>query len=195
VTENLLRTFVSVTVPHQVLTLQEMLKTTISYSEKNLKWSKPGQIHLTLKFIGYTPPDAVDKINKILEDVAKRHSWMEFTVSGTGCFPTQERPRVLWVGLDGADKILLNFVNDINQSLENLGFPKEEKEFIPHITFGRITYPPPKTPNVVSFLNTKYDPIPMSITRIRLISSELFPNGPIYSILGTHFLASKEGKK
>ena len=194
-TENLLRTFVSVTVPNQVLTLQEMLKTTISHNEKNLKWIKPGQIHLTLKYIGYTPPDSVDQINKTLEDVVKRHSWMEFTVSGTGCFPAPQRPRVLWVGLNGADKTLINFINDINHSLEKLGFSKEEKEFIPHITFGRITYPPKNTPDVDSFLNTKYDPIPMSITRIRLISSELFPNGPIYSILGTHFLASKEGKK
>ncbi len=194
-TKNLLRTFVSVTVPNQVLTLQEMLKTTVSDKEKNLRWSKPGQIHLTLKFIGFTPPDAIDQINKTLGEVVKRHSWMEFTVSGTGCFPSQKRPRVLWVGLDGSGKTLLNFVNDINQSLVKYGFPQEEKEFIPHITFGRITYPPKNTPDVDSFLKTKYDPIPMSITRIRLISSELFPNGPIYSILGTHFLASKEGKK
>lgn len=194
-TKNLLRTFVSVTVPNQVLTLQEMLKTTVSDKEKNLRWSKPGQIHLTLKFIGFTPPDAIDQINKTLGEVVKRHSWMEFTVSGTGCFPSQKRPRVLWVGLDGSGKALLNFVNDINQSLVKHGFPQEEKEFIPHITFGRITYPPKNTPDVDSFLKTKYDPIPMSITRIRLISSELFPNGPIYSILGTHFLASKEGKK
>ena len=48
-----------------------MLKTTISHNEKNLKWVKPGQIHFTLKFIGYTPPDAVEQINKTLENVVK----------------------------------------------------------------------------------------------------------------------------
>ena len=41
----------------------------------------------------------------------------------------------------------------------------------------------------------KYEPISISITRVRFICSELFPNGPIYSILGTHFLKTKGSKE
>ena len=74
--EQLLRTYISVTVPKELLSLQEMLKTTIVFKEKNLKWVKSGQIHLTLKFIGYTPPDLIDKINNILSEVVKRHEWI-----------------------------------------------------------------------------------------------------------------------
>ena len=192
--DHLLRTFISVTVPKEILSLQEMLKTTIDFKGKNLKWVKSGQIHLTLKFIGYTPPDSVDKINGILSEVVKRHEWIELFVTGTGCFPVPKRPRVLWLGMSGAINKLNNFVSDINVSLEKLGFPIEEKEFIPHITIGRVSYPPKSTPDISTFLQAKFESISMSVTRVRFMCSELFPNGPIYSILGTHFLATKGGK-
>tara|TARA_Y100000031_G_scaffold132650_1_gene153915 strand:- start:198 stop:491 length:294 start_codon:yes stop_codon:yes gene_type:complete len=97
--------------------------------------------------------------------------------------------------MTGTINRLNNFVSDINISLEKLGFPIEEKEFIPHITIGRVSYPPKSTPDISTFLQTKYESIPMSITRVRLICSELFPNGPIYSILGTHFLTTKGSKE
>ena len=193
--DQLLRTFISVTIPKEILSLQEMLKTTIDFKGKNLKWVKSGQIHLTLKFIGYTPPDLVEKINEIISEVVKRHEWIELLVNGTGCFPVPSRPRVLWLGITGTINRLNNFVSDINVSLEKLGFPIEEKEFIPHITIGRVSYPPKSTPDISTFLQTKYESIPMSITRVRLICSELFPNGPIYSILGTHFLTTKGSKE
>ena len=127
--DHLLRTFVSVTVPKEILSLQEMLKTTVDFKGKNLKWVKSGQIHLTLKFIGFTPPDAVDEMNGIFSEVVKRHAWMELIVTGTGCFPVPKRPRVLWLGMAGGINKLNNFVSDINVSLEKLGFPIEEKEF------------------------------------------------------------------
>ena len=189
--DHLLRTFISVTVPNEIISLQEMLKTTVDFKGKNLKWSKPGQIHLTLKFIGHTPPDSLETINMELENIVKRHEWMECSIQGTGCFPVQQRPRILWLGLDGPLTNLKNFVNDINDSLETIGFPREEKEFIPHITIGRVKYPPKTTPDISTFLNVNFNPIPMSVTRIRFMSSELFSGGPIYSILGTHFLTTK----
>ncbi len=120
---------------------------------------------------------------------------MNLTIIGTGCFPVPTRPRILWLGLGGEIDSMKNFVSDINKSLEKLGFPVEEKEFIPHITIGRISYPPKSTPDVSTFLQTKFEPVSMSLTRIRFMSSELFPNGPIYSILGTHFLKSKGEKE
>ncbi len=172
-----------------------MLKTTVDFKGKNLKWVKSGQIHLTLKFIGFTPPDAVDEMNGILGEVVKRHGWMNLSVTGTGCFPVPTRPRILWLGLDGAINKLKFFVSDINVSLEKLGFPIEEKEFIPHITIGRVSYPPKFTPDISTFLRSKFESVSMSVTRIRFMCSELFPNGPIYSILGTHFLTTQGEKE
>ena len=192
---HLIRTFISVTVPKEVISLKEMVMTTVTFKGKNLKWVRTGQLHLTLKFIGYTPPDSIEEINSTLDNIVKRHDPINLSVNGTGCFPVPERPRVLWLGIKDETDRMENLVMDINTSLDKLGFPIEEKEFTPHITIGRVIYPPKNTPDLNLFLKTKFNPVTMSIARIRFISSELFPNGSIYSILGTHFLTPKGEKE
>ena len=189
--ERLLRTFISITLPKKVVVVQEMLKTTIVGKNENLKWVNPGGIHLTLKFLGATPPEAIDDINKVLEKVVEKHNGMEFTLTGTGCFPAPDRPRVLWLGVDGDVPQLQDFVNDIDKKLESLGFPIEEKEFKPHITIARVSYPPKLTPDIGQYLNVAYEPISFNINRIRLMRSELLPDGAVHSILGTYFLKAE----
>ncbi len=186
--ERLLRTFISVTLPNEIVGLSNMLKTTVKPAKDNVKWVNFGNIHLTLKFLGQTPDKATDEINNALKEVVATHKNMELKINGTGCFPTVERPRVLWLGVDGDIGPLKNFVSEIDNKLEILGFPIDSKEYIPHITLARIKYPPKETPDISDFLNTSFEPLKFNINRIRFMSSELFPNGPIYSILGTHFL-------
>src|SRR5210317_37654 len=96
--ERLLRTFISVTLPKEIVSLSKMLQTTIISKKDNVKWSNPGNIHLTLKFLGHTPPKATDEINRILEKTVEKYSNIYLEIKGTGCFPQPERPRVLWLG-------------------------------------------------------------------------------------------------
>jgi len=186
--DRLLRTFISVTLPKKIVSVSDMLKTTVIVKKENVKWVNAGNIHLTLKFLGHTPVEAADEINKVLEKVVVNYSGMELAIIGTGCFPNIERPRVLWVGIDGETNELQQFVTDLDKNLEKLGFPIEGNEFTPHITLARVKYPPKDIPKIANFINTSYEPIKFNVNRIRFMSSELFPNGPIYSILGTHFL-------
>lgn len=188
--EKLLRTFISVTLPKEIVTLSKMLQTTVINKKDNVKWVNPGNIHLTLKFLGHTPPDAINEVKNVLDGVVEKYSTINLEVDGTGCFPSKDRPRVLWLGIDEQITQLQEFVGEINKSLGKIGFPIEEKEFIPHITLARVKYPPKDTPDITDYLNTHYAPIRFNISRIRFMSSELFPNGPIYSILGTHFLGN-----
>ncbi len=186
--ERLLRTFISVTLPKGIVSLSNMLKTTIKTTKDNVNWVNPGNIHLTLKFLGQTPYEATDEINKVLKEAVVSHSVMELEIKGTGCFPKIESPRLLWLGVERNIGQLQNFVADLNIKLEKLGLPIDEKEYTPHITLARIKYPPKDTPDITNFMNTSYEPIKFNINRIRFMSSELFSNGPIYSILGTHYL-------
>jgi 2'-5' RNA ligase len=186
--ERLLRTFISVTLPREIVNLSKMLQTTVTSKKDNVKWVNPGNIHLTLKFLGYTPKDITNDINKVISKIVSTYSSIELNINGTGCFPNSDRPRILWLGVDGELKPFQKLVKDLNSELEKMDFPIEEKDFIPHITLARVKYPPKETPDINKFLNTKYNPINFNISRVRYLSSELFPNGPIYSILGTHFL-------
>jgi 2'-5' RNA ligase len=156
--ERLLRTFISVTLPKKIVSLSEMLQTTVISKKDNIKWVNPGNIHLTLKFLGHTPFEVADEINEVLKQLVVNHSGMELNINGTGCFPKIERPRVLWLGVGGQISQLQDFVIDLNKELEKLGFPLEENEFIPHITLARIKYPPKDTPDISNFINTSYEP-------------------------------------
>jgi len=186
--DRLLRTFISVTLPKKIVSVSDMLKTTVIAKKENVKWVNAGNIHLTLKFLGHTPLEVTDKVNQVLEKIVLNYLGMELAISGTGCFPNIERPRVLWLGVDGETNKLQEFVTDLNAKLETLGFPNDEIEYSPHITLARIKYPPKDIPEINNYINTSFEPIKFNINRIRFMSSELFPNGPIYSILGTHFL-------
>ncbi len=194
-TDKLLRTFISVTVPKEVVMVQDMLKTTIQLQKGNVRWVTRGQIHLTLKFLGHTPPEDVHKIDSIIEQIMTHHGPIDLVVKGTGNFPDPRRPRTLWLGLDGNIEALTALTQEINNELEPLGYPIEDSTFVPHITIARIKYPPHWTPDITSFLNTSYEPIPMIVNRIRFMASELLPNGPIHSILGTHFSKSTDIEK
>ncbi|HIB53072.1 MAG TPA: RNA 2',3'-cyclic phosphodiesterase [Candidatus Marinimicrobia bacterium] len=193
--ERLLRTFISVTVPNEIIPLRDMLKTTVKHQKKNLRWVITGQIHLTLKFLGFAPPDVIDELNSIIAKVISRYTKIDLTVTGTGCFPVPTRPRVLWLGMTGQTATLTSLVSDLNTALEPLGFPAEEQKVVPHITLARIKYPPKHTPDISAFLQTTYDPILMTVSRVQFTRSELFPDGPVYSILGTHFLAPEDKRR
>ena len=186
----LIRTFIAIPVPESVFVLQGNLKNTIAKKTGKVRWIKRDQLHLTLKFMGDTPEGSIDDVRGVMQKIANQMTPFKIFIQGVGCFPKIERPRVIWVGLDGQIDKLNHLVTAVHDGLHPLGFPREEKEFHPHITMARAKYPQKKTPDISSFLNTTYEPIPFRIEKIQFISSELFPNGPVYTILGTHFFGN-----
>ena len=184
----LLRTFLSVPVPSEIVRLQKELKTVVNNDGAIVNWVRNDNIHLTLKFIGDTPEDDVDQIGHTIKDITGSTQSMQFKISGTGCFPKKERPRILWLGIDGDLIPLQTLVTKINEELDILGYPKEEKNYIPHLTLARIKYPQKHTPDISSFLDTVYEPIQLQINKIHFMRSELFFKGSVYTILETQFL-------
>ena len=187
---NLIRTFIAVPVPQQVLELQNYLKSTVSGKSGKIDWVRSDQLHLTLKFLGDTTESSIGRVQSTIKNITKETSPFDLKIQGTGCFPKVERPRVMWAGIEGAIKSLYDLLEMIQIKLDPLGFPKDIKPFHPHITLGRAKYPQKRTPDISTFLNSNYDSIPFRIEKVQYISSELFPNGPIYTILSTHFFGN-----
>lgn len=185
--DRLLRTFISVPVPESVLILQQRLKTLVPISSGKIKWVRQSQIHLTLKFLGHTPVEYIPKIQDLLTSCLDGIRPIELYIGGTGCFPRKERPRILWLGVNGEVPLLQNLVNKLDTELISFGFPVEEKEYLPHITLGRAKYPQKHTPDISKFLSAEVTEIPFKVEKIQFTSSELFPNGPVYTILNTQY--------
>ena len=183
--ELLLRTFLCIPVPLEVKSKKNMLFSTIQYSSSKINWVKNENLHLTLKFIGYTRESYIPKIIKKVNNVTSNFDPFRLYVNGTGCFPKKERPRTLFMGIEGRINLLNNLVRDIEIQLEKLDFPKDRFNYLPHITIARVNYPQLQTPDVNLFLKSSYDPIDLSIDRVQFFASELLPSGAIYSLLKT----------
>ena len=185
--ERLIRTFVSVSVPKEIVNIQSMLKSTVEPKGLKLRWVMNGKMHLTLKFLGNTTQGSIDNLNEALFNVVKSAKVINLSISGTGAFPVKGRPNVLWLGIKGDIDELKQLTVNINNSLEPLGFITEKRDFLPHVTIARIKSNQKKIPNISNYLNTTFTELPMKIVKISLMQSESFSKGTFYTILGTHF--------
>ena len=184
--ERLIRTFISIPVPREVWSKKNMLYSTLEDSPSNINWVKNEQLHLTIKFLGETTESLFDKIKSEIADAASKSEPFELTIHKTGCFPKKERPRILWLGIDGNITSLNSLFLNIEKKMEVLGFHKSEEDYFPHITLARLKYPQKHTPDITTFLKSSYDPIDFTVDRVQFLSSELLPSGTIYTLLGSY---------
>ena len=185
--EKLIRTFVSVSVPKEIVNIQSMLKSTVEPKGVKVRWVMNGKMHLTLKFLGNTTEGSIDNLNEALFNAVKSAKVINLSISGTGAFPVKGRPNVLWLGIKGDIDELKQLTVNINNSLAPLGFITEKRDFLPHVTIARIKSNQKKIPNISNYLNTTFTELPMKIVKISLMQSESFSKGTFYTILGTHF--------
>jgi len=183
--EKLKRTFLCFPVSMEVRSKKNMLYSTLEDSPTHINWVKNDNLHLTLKFIGYTTESQIPKIINILNRITVQYKPFQIVVNKTGCLPKKERPRTLFLGIDGN----LNVLNDLYQNIENeleiIDIEKDRNDFFPHITLARIKYPQTHTPDIDLFLKSSYDPIELCLDRVQFFSSELLPSGAIYTLLKT----------
>ena len=98
------------------------------------RWMKPESLHVTLKFIGEQPDDAVPHVKEALANVSAQP--MEIQFRGYGFFPTVKSARVFWVRME-ADPRLASLAASIDEKVATLGIAKEERSFSPHLTLAR----------------------------------------------------------
>ena len=183
--EILKRTFLCFPVPMEVRSKKNMLYSTLEKSPAQIKWVKNDNLHLTLKFIGYTTESQISKIINILSKITIDYKPFQLIINKTGCFPKKERPRTLFLGVDGQINSLNDLFQNIETELEKIDIEKDRNQFFPHITLAKIKYPQAHTPDIDLFLKSSYDPIDLSLDRVQFFSSELLPSGAIYTLLKT----------
>ena len=103
----------------------------------SLTWADESRLHLTLKFLGPQPPEAVEPIGAAMRDVAARHRTFAMRVSEVGAFPNFRRARVVWIGV-ARDPRLELLHHDVEVACEQLGYALEGRAFRPHLTLARV---------------------------------------------------------
>ena len=161
--------------------IAEYLQPLRKLSDK-VRWVKPENIHLTLKFLGDTPTKQIEAISGTLEEISHHYAPISVEIAGAGSFPNSRRPRVLWIGLDDPSGEISELAKQIDAGLHKFGFPKEKRSFSPHLTIGRV-----RTGEVTRVVESLHErPFPshhMTFRACTLMRSELHPTGSIYTPL------------
>lgn len=184
-----MRTFIAIELDINIKTnLFEFLRK-LDMGIKGIRWIKSQGMHLTLKFLGEITEKKASQVRTVLDQSMKDYPPFLLSLKGTGAFPPRSKfPRVLWVGVEHNEtlhKIQARLEND----MEKLHFPKEKREFHPHLTLGRIKRPQNLGP-ILSLLQEqeKKEFGKMNVKKINFFQSILKPTGAEYSILSEHKL-------
>ena len=134
-----IRSFIALPIPDPV---RDLLRGTIKNLDDGMggriRWVRPEGIHLTLKFMGDIDVTVINKLLSLLPEVANGFTPFELTMAQLGCFPNNRRPRVLWAGVKGNLSALRDLHIAIDSLAGNIGLPREDREFSPHLTLGRV---------------------------------------------------------
>ncbi len=103
-----------------------------------VRWVKPGGVHLTLKFLGNVPVPRVKELVVAVKQASEGIGPFVLDFGGLGCFPNPRRPSVIWVGVQGDTEVLAHLQGRVEERLAVLGFPPEKRAYTPHLTLGRV---------------------------------------------------------
>jgi 2'-5' RNA ligase len=150
-----------------------------------VRWVKGENIHLTVRFLGATPKTALEQIESEIANKLKQSAPMTVYVDRTGVFPIPARPRILWMGVEGDIVPLQELEKAIHEAVGPLGFPKEQRPYVPHVTIGRVRYPQKITPDVSKFMNAEFNRIECPLNELHLFESRPAEKGVVYIPLAT----------
>jgi len=102
-----------------------------------VRWVHDEGLHMTLKFFGEVAPERLDVIAEALRFAAHGADALPLELGELGAFPSRNRPRILWVGVQAPAALEL-LQDRIERGCEAIGFPPEGAPFQPHITLGRV---------------------------------------------------------
>jgi 2'-5' RNA ligase len=138
-----MRTFVAIELPakvrSQVMQVRQELQTLVAEAElkPTVRWPRIENIHLTLRFLGETDTRQREILGTALSQICNNYTPFELVLQGIGCFPNHQRPRTLWLGVDGDLPMLNCFQGEVEELAQAAGFRPERRPFSPHITVGR----------------------------------------------------------
>jgi 2'-5' RNA ligase len=177
-----MRLFIAIPLPKTIL--QSLIK--LQEPVQGIKRQKPGQMHLTLRFLGETPTKELPELKAELSLIQMKPFTLQ--IEGMGVFPDERSPRVVWGGVRKSAE-LMELQRKVETSCRRSGFDAENRPFKPHITFGRVKKASRKqVKSLVESEQAKSLSGQMHVERFNLYRSKLNKNGAVHSVVESYLL-------
>jgi RNA 2',3'-cyclic 3'-phosphodiesterase len=184
---DLIRAFIAVVLPEFLTDFVFEVQHRLKAQGLRIAWVPPGNVHLTMKFLGDIDPVDIDPIDAAMTESAQRIVPLTLSASGLGVFPDLRRPRVVWLGIGGDMPQLIAFQKDLDANLVAVGsgrFKPEKRSFKGHVTLGRIKARMDSNLLVKALRETgRVESQAFRVDAIHLIQSRLTPSGSVYTLL------------
>jgi len=199
-----IRAFIAINLPDHarasVAEFQQQLQTQIArdgfsdFQKKALRWTRPEQIHLTLKFLGSVPRERIDALCAAFARTCAGTGAFDLAIGDAGCFPSLAKPRVIWVGLDGDLNALRDLQLRVDAATREFSAREENREWTPHLTICRVGKTNDRDFRKISAAikrvieqktNLAFPRASWRVNCADLMQSKLTPSGSVYTPLAT----------
>lgn len=144
-----------------------------------VRWVRPEQLHLTLRFIGAVDQERFAAIRERLS--ALDAPPLPVTLNRVGTFPRSGPPRVLWAGIEQSGA-LVSLRDRIEELLVAAGCEPETRSFFPHVTLARLRDIPRSMVGTYLARHASFSAGPFGVEQFLLYSSALFRQGSIHTV-------------
>src|SRR5215510_1145014 len=116
-----MRTFIAIEIPSEAKSALAALQDDLRRAGADVSWTRPENIHLTLRFLGEVDERRIGEVEKVC--VASAAEFRPFTLSlnDTGVLPSAGQPRGLWAGLAGEIEMGVEIRKRVNDGLALIG--------------------------------------------------------------------------
>ncbi|MCG2677115.1 RNA 2',3'-cyclic phosphodiesterase, partial [bacterium] len=88
------RTFIAIKLSPEIISKISGVQEELKRTDAKVKWVKPKNIHLTLKFLGHITSEELEKVKIAIRETLKPFRSFRTSLSGLGAFPKISYPRV-----------------------------------------------------------------------------------------------------
>ncbi len=190
------RLFVAIPVPDAVrdemLRVQRELQPLVPRGV--VRWAKPEQFHLTLRFLGDVSSDRVSDLQEAVRTVCSGAPTLHLRAAGVGFFPNARSPRVVWVGINNDENRLVELQKKIDSAVRQFTAEQGSERFAGHVTLGRFKFVNRlDTSELTTSAESMKDRLfgEWTAREVEIIRSELSPSGARYTVLAAFPLGAK----
>jgi 2'-5' RNA ligase len=183
---SIIRAFIAIDLSKEIQQrLNEVLNNYTTLLEKiPVRWVHVSNIHLTLKFLGEVSSSNLNMLTDMIQAEVMGHHQFDISVGGSGAFPNNRQPRIIWIGVEAPQELTL-IQAGIEAATSRLGYTREERAFSPHLTLGRVSRNASmQDMKAISQALDKYRVGFLGATcieKVHLYRSDLHPTGAIYT--------------
>lgn len=187
--DQVVRAFIAIEIGDAAREVLTELNGRLAESLSGVRWTKPENLHLTLRFLGDVMQDELDRIRGVLSTSCKGLRPLELRVEGLGVFPDAGRPRIVWAGVHAEGNSLALVQAIAEEAARAGGLAPDARRFHPHITLGRVRRLPAGA-SIVSLLEREGNFAGGEFTarHVSLFQSTLTCGGAQYERIGKYSL-------